>query len=289
MTSQINPSNIDGTYPVAGQDNNSQGFRTNFTNTSTNFLYAKNEITDLQNKAVLKAALTGTALDNNMNGSPLSNALLSGMSEVVVTLGQVTGTITIDYSGGPVQTVTLGGNGTLAFTNWPVSGTAGAVSVQVTVTNTAYTLTLPSAVTATGIQGVVYPAGASPVIEFAAAGTYTFVFSSIDAGTTIAINQTNKLLTPFNNSKESFTTGNISLATTTSFFTAGGTGTLPDGVEGQIKVLTQTATASMVITATSHGWAGAGTITLATRGQGCTLQYTNSAWYCIGNNGAVFA
>ena len=28
---------IDGAYPVAGQDNNSQGFRDNFTNTNSNF------------------------------------------------------------------------------------------------------------------------------------------------------------------------------------------------------------------------------------------------------------
>jgi hypothetical protein len=31
MTSQINTSQIDETYPKAGQDNNSQGFRDNFT------------------------------------------------------------------------------------------------------------------------------------------------------------------------------------------------------------------------------------------------------------------
>ena len=32
MTSQINPNNIDAAYPVAGQDNNTAGFRTNFSN-----------------------------------------------------------------------------------------------------------------------------------------------------------------------------------------------------------------------------------------------------------------
>ena len=49
MTSQINPNNVDGTYPVAGQPNNTQGFRDNFTNIKTNFSYAETEITDLQN------------------------------------------------------------------------------------------------------------------------------------------------------------------------------------------------------------------------------------------------
>jgi hypothetical protein len=69
MASTINPNNIDGAYPVAGQDNDSQGFRDNFTNTKTNFSYAAAEITDLQNKAVLKSALTGTTLNNDMGGS----------------------------------------------------------------------------------------------------------------------------------------------------------------------------------------------------------------------------
>ena len=58
MSSNINPNNIDGTYPIAGQDNNSQGFRDNFTQTKVNFQYAASEITDLQNNVVLKSALT---------------------------------------------------------------------------------------------------------------------------------------------------------------------------------------------------------------------------------------
>ncbi len=64
MTSQVDPTIIDGTYPVAGQDNNSQGFRDNFTNIKTNLTYVKEELEDLQSKVLLKSALTGTTLDN---------------------------------------------------------------------------------------------------------------------------------------------------------------------------------------------------------------------------------
>ena len=32
MASLINPTNIDVTYPIAGQDNDTQGFRDNFNN-----------------------------------------------------------------------------------------------------------------------------------------------------------------------------------------------------------------------------------------------------------------
>ena len=63
MASNINPNNIDTTYPVAGQDNDSQGFRDNFTNIKTNFSYAEEEIDDLQSKVIVKSALTGTTID----------------------------------------------------------------------------------------------------------------------------------------------------------------------------------------------------------------------------------
>jgi len=40
MASSIVPGNIDGTYPKAGQDNSSQGFRDNFSEIKTNFTTA---------------------------------------------------------------------------------------------------------------------------------------------------------------------------------------------------------------------------------------------------------
>ena len=62
MTSEINPNSIDTTYPVAGQDNSTQGFRTNFTNIKTNFEYAESEINNLQNSVLCKTALPGQNL-----------------------------------------------------------------------------------------------------------------------------------------------------------------------------------------------------------------------------------
>jgi hypothetical protein len=48
---------------------------------------------------------------------------------------------------------------------------------------------------------------------------------------------------------------------------------------------------TMVITVTDAGWksSGTGTITFDAAGEACTLQYINSKWFCIGNNGAAFA
>lgn len=48
MPSTINPNNIDITYPIAGQDNDTQGFRDNFRNIKNNLNTARAEITDLQ-------------------------------------------------------------------------------------------------------------------------------------------------------------------------------------------------------------------------------------------------
>jgi len=294
MTSNINPNNINGAYPVAGQDNNSQGFRDNFTNTSQNFQYAADEITDLQNKAVLKAALIGTTLDNNMNGVVLSNAQLQNMSETRVALGTLAGTVTIDYTLGSVQTVTTNGPISLNFTNFHAAGVATTVAVQITVVSTAHTVQFPTAVSVNnlGIQGI---DTSTNTITFAAPGVYTFAFTTSDGGTTITVNETNKEIQPFNNSSELLNdTGGANLAITTSYFStvAPSTASLAPGASGQIKVLVMNSWAgNMVVTAANAGWksSGSGNILFTANGQGCTLQYVNSKWFCIGNNGVVFS
>ena len=291
MTSSINPNNINGAYPVAGQDNNSQGFRDNFTNTATNFQYAADEITDLQNKVVLKQALTGTTLNNDMLGSVLSNAQLQDMSQTRVSLGSLSGSVGINYAAGSYQTVTTNGSISLSFTNWPAAGALGTVAVQITVSSTAHTVTFPAAVSvnATGIQGYL-----SNVVTFAVTGTYTFVFSSSDGGTTITVNENNQVLRAFNASGDNVTnSGACSLATASSKFTPTGawTATLAAGVTGQIKEFIVIGSGgSVAVTVTNAGWktSGTGIVTLSAIGSGCILRYADSKWYCVGNNGGVF-
>jgi len=287
MASQINPNDIDGAYPVAGQDNNSQGFRDNFTNTKTNFTYAANEITDLQNNGVF------TNVDNNMNNYDIYAVNLNDVSTNRIAIATTTGAIAVNYASGQYQTIgTTTGSISLSFTNFPASGYYGSVCLRITVGNAAHTVTLPSAVSvnAVGIQGY-----ASNVITFAAAGVYEFNFGSSDGGSTITITENNKQIQPLNNSSESLASaGAASLAVTTSYFTTSGTATLAAGTGGQIKTFVQTAsTTAMVLTVTNAGWksSGTGTITFpsTTYGTGCTLQYINSKWYGIGNNGCTFA
>ena len=117
MTSQINPNDINGAYPVAGVPNDTQGFRTNFTNTKTNFQYAEDEINDLQSKAVLKAALTGATLDNNMADNLIYAAKIQDFSGTIAQLTTTSGSVTVDYSIGHYQTISTTGSISLAFTN----------------------------------------------------------------------------------------------------------------------------------------------------------------------------
>jgi len=293
MTSNINPNNIDGAYPVAGQDNNSQGFRTNFTNTSTNFQFAADEITALQNTAVLTASLANSQpVINNLQTSTLSNGYLQNMYETTLVLGPVgPGSVTINYALGSYQTLSTNGAISLAFSNFPASG-AATVTLQVNVTSTAHTLQFPSAVSvnADGIQGL---NTSTNTITFAAVGVYSFQFVTSDGGTTITINEVNKELQPFNASVETIASGNVSLATTTSIFTSSAnvTGNLAAGASGQIKILTygNTSTGNTLVTVTDAAWGSSNIANLHAVGSACTLQYVNSKWFCVGNNGVTFS
>lgn len=294
MTSNINPNNIDGTYPVAGQDNNSQGFRDNFTNTKTNFQYASDEITDLQSNAILKAALAGTTLDNDMLGSLVYNGVIADFGLTRVALGTVSGSQTINYASGHFHTLTTGGSVSLSFTNFPPAGVTGVVYVQITVASTAHSLTLPAAVSVNslGVQGL---NASTNVMTFAATGTYLLQFITSDAGSSITIVDSNKELAPLNNSTEALANGAAAnLAVNTSYFSTTGasTATLAAGVSGQVKTFAMyTDGGDMVITVTNAGWksTGTGTITFNDIGDACTLQYINSKWFAIGANGVTFA
>jgi len=72
--SSINTNSLDVNYPIPGQNNTTQGFRDNFTNIKTNLDIAGDEISDLQNKVVLKSALANSVLNNDMANTVIANA-----------------------------------------------------------------------------------------------------------------------------------------------------------------------------------------------------------------------
>jgi hypothetical protein len=136
MTSAINFSPIDTTYPVAGKDNDSQGFRDNFTAIKSGLQTAKTEISKLQANTLLAADLTSatpTPVVNNLQGSTLSNGKYKQFNGTYYPAGawSNTGTpLAIDINNGPLQKVLAGGDIVLRFTNWPVAGNYAKVIVM---------------------------------------------------------------------------------------------------------------------------------------------------------------
>jgi hypothetical protein len=187
--SSINPNNIDGTYPIAGQDNDSQGFRNNFTNIRNNLTFASLEITELQQKAILKSAIAGETLNNDMNNTPLVGAQIREFTETLRDIGPQSGTITVNWSDAHFQLLEITGNTTVTLGGWPTSGFYSSMVLDVTPTVDNAYLTLagftnPSAlVNATNIQsfsGNTIPLTTGNV-------SYRFEFSTYDGGTTISV------------------------------------------------------------------------------------------------------
>lgn len=189
MASQINTTTINTAYPVAGQDNDSQGFRDNFTNINNNFGYAKGEIEDLQSKVVLKSALIGTVLDNNMAGALIRNAQVRGFMNTVQDLGAVLGAVAIDPQAAPYYKMSPTGAITLSFAAaWNVTGAGveSVVELEVNITNVAQTITLPTLVgNYYGLDSVVGANGL--IITAPEIGLYRYRFSTTDGGSNVLV------------------------------------------------------------------------------------------------------
>lgn len=211
MSSSINPYNINGNFPVAGQDNDSQGFRDNFTNTKNNLAFAKAEIEDLQSKVVLKSALSGGLLNNDMSGAVMTSPQLKAWTQTIVTQSGVNGTVSLNYAYGNFQQVVPNGAVTLSIAGWPaLTGTGsvghGVMRIWLSIINTAYTVTLPSSVNV-GVSDLAGYNSATRTITFDTTGEYVFDLTSTDGGTTYALLDLSRNLTKIR--------GNLTLTGTT--------------------------------------------------------------------------
>ena len=187
MASNIVPGNIDETFPIAGQDNSSQGFRDNFTATKNNFTNAKTEIEDLQaNKANLNAA-------SNFADNIVSRAVLKDTAESIYSHGNVSSSMTLNHENAHYQTATTTGSITLAFSNFPTSGTLGRIILDINIASTAHTITIPTAVIVA--DNVTGGDGSSNLITVTNSGRYLYEFMTPDGGTTVLMHQLGKLYT----------------------------------------------------------------------------------------------
>ena len=195
MASNINPTNINGAYPIAGQDNDSQGFRDNFTNIRTNLTHAKTELEDLQSKVILKAQLTGgSAVNNSFNGVLLTDARTQGFTESFADLGLKTDDVTFYFTTGDYQKVTVnaGATGGLSFdfNDWPEAGVYATLRVLFTTavadTGPLNVINFPPSVTA-GTNALVDFDSTTRKLTATTPGNYEFEFSTIDGGANVTV------------------------------------------------------------------------------------------------------
>jgi hypothetical protein len=132
MASNINTTDIDAEYPVAGVDNDSQGFRDNFSTIKDNFTAAKAEIEALQNTTARGASYNEETGTNDFNGTTLQEANMIATTEEVYSAGQLENSQNISFLNGHYQTVAVNNNITLTFADWPDSGKLGKIRLALT-------------------------------------------------------------------------------------------------------------------------------------------------------------
>ncbi len=199
MTSAINTNGINTNYPVPGENNNSQGFRDNFGSIKTNLNTAGTEISDLQGKVVVKSALTGTTINNDMANTVISNALTRGFRASTYNLGgAISGTIVINVSSADVYYGTVAGNTTIQFGGWAPAGTQSNVELNLNFSNTSAVVTLPSQVGPNNtyggatIENSANVGGALQLTVPANTTALNYRFSTIDCGANISIEPINR-------------------------------------------------------------------------------------------------
>lgn len=200
MTSQINTNGINANYPVPGTNNSSQGFRDNFAQIRTQLNTGANEITDLQSKVVLKAALNNSVLNNDMGNTLISNASTSGFRATTYNLGNaLVGTVLVDVNRADVQFGAITGNVTLQFGNWAPTNTQSNVVLRLTYANANASVALPSScVSSNNNFGVTLLENYSQVGNVAVlnsppqANIVELRFSSLDCGNTVTVEPINR-------------------------------------------------------------------------------------------------
>lgn len=138
--------NVDETYPIAGQDNNSQGFRDNFSAIKAGLQVADANFTDLStNTAKLNE-------NNDFNGVLIDNAVTNRLYGTVNNAGSSSGTVYVSLDDGEYQTFTITGTTTISFKDWPASDRYAKVRVHL-----ASNLASAQTITAFVSEGAVTP------------------------------------------------------------------------------------------------------------------------------------
>ena len=181
MASNITSSTIDGTYPVAGVDNNTQGFRDNFTIIKTGLATAASEVTVLQSTT---AKLNAT---NDFNGSDITDANFALNTEKYHNIGTVTTGMNISFLSGHYQSLAINlaeevATINFALADWPARDHVAKMTVQLKGNDTAKTVTFTVAGGGTIKYNNTFPA---PLTLDSSVNPLIIDFWSYDQGTTV--------------------------------------------------------------------------------------------------------
>jgi hypothetical protein len=126
MASSIISTTIDETFPVAGTDNDSQGFRDNFAIIKDNFAYAKTEIETLQTDTAK------TNVDNAFANNTLSVLNLEKHTETAYGPTNISAsTADISFNSGHHFVITAQNDITFTFKDWPLFDQYAEMRIQV--------------------------------------------------------------------------------------------------------------------------------------------------------------
>lgn len=146
--STINTSSLNTNYPVPGVNNSTQGFRDNFTLIKSGLDTAATEISDLQGKAVVKASLIGTTIDNDMGNAIISNAATKGFRSTSYNMGSslplAPEAIIVDVSKADIHFGVVSGNTSFIFAGWSPAETQSSIDLHLFIANSSGQINFPN-------------------------------------------------------------------------------------------------------------------------------------------------
>jgi hypothetical protein len=132
-TSTISTTAINENYPVAGLDNNTDGFRTNFTAIKAALIVAGNEIQNISNRAVLTSAMNTPygVVENDLGASKIINGTYKKFYSIARTSSLVSGSsITVDLTTGNLHKFLVNLDTAITVTGWPAAGQYASVRIH---------------------------------------------------------------------------------------------------------------------------------------------------------------
>lgn len=134
-SNDINTSGIDTTYPVPGQDNDSQGFRDNFSNIKQALDDSKGAIQTLEGTSATGLTADATLGINNFNDKLISKAILRDTALSAPSAETISGETNVDYQSGHyrrlILTTVAPDNNVVTITNWSPSESMGHMTLEV--------------------------------------------------------------------------------------------------------------------------------------------------------------